>query len=281
MRAWVWTLGVVLAAGSVWAQDLRSPIAPDTTRVLGEAPIPDASPITVTTRVRHVSTVVLPVGTVIVDAVVGDATSWDVTVAAHLAFLRPLVSGARSNLVLLTAAGVLVPLVVIERADAPVDAVVPVTVAGGAVAASPVLTTPDAVAAAAVRAAEAWAAAEAAETHAAAQTDTARTAAQAALDTVRAAAPRQLVFPYRWAGAAAAVPWLVEQLWHDGQRTYLRTRATAPVLYEQRGGALVPVDDVTVLDGVLHIVPRVLGAGALEVDGRRLAWTAAAEPGAR
>lgn len=281
MRTWAWAFGVVLVAGSVGAQDLRVPIAPDTSRILNEVPIPDASPITVTTRVRHVSTVVLPAGTDIIDVIVGDAAAWDVTAAAHLAFIRPLVSGARTNLVLLTAAGVLVPVVVMERTDAPVDVVVPVDVVGGAAAASPVLTTPDAVAAAARRATEAWAAAEAAETHGAAQTNAARTAAQAALDATRADAPRQLVFPYRWTGAAAAVPWLVEALWHDGRRTYLRTRAADPVLYEQREGELVPVDGVTVLDGVLHVVPRVLGAGAIEVDGRRLAWTVAAEPGAR
>ena len=280
MKAWAWALGVVLAAGSVGAQDLRAPDAPDTLQIFAEASA-DTVPITVTTRVRHVSTIVLPAGTDIVDVIVGDASSWDVTAAAHLAFIRPLVSAARSNLVLLTGAGALVPLVVIERADAPVDAVVPVAVVGGTAAASPVLTTPDAIAAAARWTAEAWAAVEAAETRAVAQTDTARTAAQAALDTAHADAPRQLVFPYRWAGAAAAVPWLVEQLWHDGRRTYLRTRATAPVLYEQRGGALVPVDGVTVLDGVLHVVPRVLGSGAIEVDGRRLAWTVTAEPGAR
>ena len=275
MRAWAWALGIVLAAESVGAQDLRAPVAPDA------APIIE-TPITVTTRVRHVSTIVLPTGTEIVDVIVGDAASWDVTAAAHLVFIRPLVSGACSNLVLLTGAGTLVPLVVIERADAPVDAVVPLDIAAAATPENgPILTTPDAVAAAAQRAAEAWAAVEAAETHAAAQTDAARTAAHAALDTHRAAAPRQLVFPYRWTGAAATVPWLVEQLWHDGRHTYLRTRATDPVLYEQRDGVLVPVDGVTVLNGVLHVVPRVLGAGAIEVEARRLAWTVAAEPGAR
>ena len=275
MKALTLLLAWTLTAGPALAQDGTAPAPSDA------ALTHHAVPITVTTRVRHVSTVVLPAGTEIVDVIVGDASSWDVTAAAHLAFIRPLVTGARSNLVLLTGAGVLVPLVMIERADAPVDAVVPIDVAGGAAAANPVLTTPDAVAAAARRAAEAWAVAETAETRAVAQTDTARTAAHAALDTHRAAAPRQLVFPYRWTGAAAAAPWLVEQLWHDGRRTYLRTRAAAPVLYEQADGALVPVDDVTVLDGVLHVVPRVLGAGALEADNRRLAWTVAAEPGAR
>ena len=281
MKALTLLLAWTLTAGPALAQDGFTPAPSGAALTHGTVPSADTVPITVTTRVRHVSTVVLPAGTDIVDVIVGDASSWDVMAAAHLAFIRPLISGARSNLVLLTGAGALVPFVMIERADAPVDAVVPVDVAGGAAAESPVLTTPDAVAAAAVRAAEAWAAAEAAESHAAAQTDAARTAAQAALDAARATAPVQLAFPYRWAGATAAVPWLVEALWHDGRRTYLRTRATAPVLYEQVDGEFVSVDGVTVLDGVLHVVPRVLGAGAIEVDGRRLAWTVAAEPGAR
>ena len=272
MKVLTFVLAWTLTAGSALAQGGSTP-APS-----GDALTYHAAPITVTTRARHVSTIVLPAGTDIVDVIVGDAASWDVTTAAHLAFIRPLVRGARSNLVLLTAAGTLVPLAVIERDDAPVDAVVPIDVAGGSAAASPVLTTPDAVAAAARRAAEAWSAAEAAETRAAAQTDAARTAA---LDATRADAPRQLVFPYRWTGAAVAAPWFVDQLWHDGRQTYLRTRATTPVLYEQVDGALVPVDGVTVLDGVLYVVPRVLGSGAIEVDGRRLAWTVAAEPGAR
>ena len=56
-----------------------------------------------TTRLRHVSTVVLPETAEIVDVVVGDAAQWDVSAAAHLAFVRPLGEGSRSNVVLLTA----------------------------------------------------------------------------------------------------------------------------------------------------------------------------------
>lgn len=273
MRAVTLVLAWTLAAGPALAQDGRAPVAPDA------ASSPAEAPRTVTTRVRHVSTIVLPAGTDIIDVIVGDAASWDVTAAAHLAFIRPLVTGARSNLMLLTAAGDLVPLVVIERADAAVDAVVPIDVAGGTAAASPVLATTAAEAAMAQRATDAWAAAEAAETHAAAQLEAARTAAQATLDAHRAASPEQLVFAYHWAGTAAAFPWLVEGLWHNGQRTYLRTRALDPVLYEHVDGVLVPVDDVTVRDGVLHVVPRVLGSGVLEVNGRQLAWTVAVRPG--
>ena len=63
-------------------------------------------------------------------------------------------------------------------------------------------------------------------------------------------------------------------MWHDGRRTFLRTRAISPVLHERVGdGALEPVAVAAVLDDVLHVVPRVLGDGALEVGGRQLPWT--------
>lgn len=255
-----------LAAAPATAQGLRAPAAPS-----------DA-PITVTTRVRHVTTIVLPEGASIVDVVVGDAEWWDVSSSAHLAFIRPLVEDARSNLVLLTAAGAVVPLLVVEQAEATVDAVVRIKAPARAstpetAALGPVLTTAEAVASMAQRAVEAWEQAEAAEARAAERIERARTAAQEALDGRRETYPRQLQFDYRWAFDAEPHPWLVEGLWHDGQRTYLRTRATAPVLYEQVDGVLEPVRVAAVLGDVLHVVPRVLGAGALEADGRRIAWT--------
>ena len=257
-----------LAAAPATAQGLRAPSAPS-----------DA-PVTVTTRVRHVTTVVLPEGASIVDVVVGDAEWWDVSSSAHLAFIRPLVEDARSNLVLLTAAGAVVPLLVVEQAEATVDAVVRIKAPARAstpetAAPGPVLTTAEAVASMAQRAVEAWEEAEVAVARAAERSESARTAAREALDGRREAYPRQLQFDYRWAFGAEprSHPWLVEGLWHDGQRTYLRTRATAPVLYEQVEGVLEPVRVAAVLGDVLHVVPRVLVAGALEADGRRIAWT--------
>ena len=262
MRVWALALGCVLAAAPAAAQGLRAPAAP------GDAPI------TVTARVRHVSTIVLPETAEIVDVVAGDSAEWDVSASAHLAFVRPLVEGARSNVVLLTAAGAIVPLHVVERADAAVDTVVRVSAGGTAgTGGDPVLAAAESVAAAAARAAEAWEAVAAAEMRAAERIAAARLAAAAKLDADREAYPRRARFDYRWPAEAAAYPWLVEGMWHDGERTYVRTRATAPVLYERAGGELAPVAVAAVLDGVLHVVPRVLGAGALEVGGRRLAWT--------
>ena len=262
MRAWALSLGCVLAVTPVAAQ------GPD-------APATQDAPITVMTRVRHVSAVVLPEATEIVEVVAGDPEYWDVSAAAHLVFVRPLVEGARSNVVLLTAAGGVVPLFVVESADAMVDAVVRVeTPAGVPAGVVPVLAKAGAAAATAARAAEAWEAVAAAEARAAERAEAARTAARNRLDAGREAYPRQLRFDYRWPGRAAGYPWMVEGMWHDGRRTYLRTRAIAPVFYERADGELERVSVSAVLDDVLHVVPRVLGSGALEVGGRRLAWAA-------
>ena len=78
MRAWAIALGCVLTTSPAAAQELRVAAASA-----------DA-PGTVTTRVRHVTTVALPETAEIVEAVVGDAERWDVSAAAHLAFVRPL-----------------------------------------------------------------------------------------------------------------------------------------------------------------------------------------------
>ena len=218
--------------------------------------------------------IVLPETAEIVEVVVGDAEQWDVSVAAHLAFVRPLAEGARSNAVLLTAAGRIVPLALVESAESAVDAVVRV----GAAAAreeenGPVLAAAGAVETAAARAAEAWEAAGAAEARAAERIAAARNAASDKLDADREAYSRQARFDYRWPAEAAGYPWMVEGMWHDGRRTYLRTRALSPVLYERAGGELRPVAVSETFDDVLHVVPRVLGAGALEVGGRRLGWS--------
>ena len=234
-------------------------------------------PRTVTTRVRHVTVVVLPVSDTIVDVIAGDGEYWDVRAAAHLAFIRPLMAGAESNLVILTAGGAVIPLVVVERSDAPVDAVVRLGAEDGP-GTAPVLAPVSAVAAAARSAADAWASVATAEVAAAAQLEAARHATQAELDAGRAAYPRRLQFAYSWPrGEPRAAPFLVEGMWHDGEQTYVRTRAAAPVLYEYVGasGTLEAVTIAAVVGGRVHVIPRVLGPGVLEVNGERVAWSVA------
>ena len=257
----------VLVLGGVWALLASA----------GSAAAQDGAPRTVTTRVRHVSTVVLPATDTIVEVVAGDGEYWDVSASAHLAFIRPLIEGAESNLVILTAAGAVIPLVVVERSDAPVDAVVRLGPADGP-ATAPVLAPVAEVAAEARAAAEAWASVITTEAAATERLEAARRATQAELDAGREAYPRRLQFAYRWpAGDPRAAPFFVEGMWHDGERTYLRTRAVAPVLYEHTGasGALEVVTVVAVIGGRVHVVPRVLGPGVLDVDGERVAWSVA------
>ena len=263
MRAWALSLGCALAVMPAAAQGPDVPAAED-------------APLTVMTRVRHVSTVVLPETAEIVEVVAGDPEQWDVSAAAHLVFVRPLAPGVRSNLVLLTAAGDVVPIAVVESADATVDAVVRVgTAAVREPDSAPVLAFAEAVEATAAEASETWAAVAAAEARAADRVEAARIAALEQLDENREAYPRQLQFDYRWPAAAAGYPWVVEAMWHDGRRTYVRTRAISPVLYERVNGELERVSVSAVLDDVLHVVPRVLGSGALEVGGERLPWSVA------
>ena len=256
-----------LVLGSVWA------LLVSAAGVVAQ----DGEPRTVTTRVRHVTTVVLPTTETIVEVVAGDAEYWDVSAAAHLAFIRPLVEGAASNLVILTAAGAVIPLLVVERSEGAVDAVVRLGPTDGP-ATGPVLAPVSAVAAAAREAAAAWASVETAEALAAARLDAAQAASQAALDAEREAYPRQVQVAYRWPdGEPREAPFFVEGMWHDGERTYLRTRAEAPVLYEHAGGAgpLTAVTVAAVIEGRVHVIPRVLGPGVLEVGGERVAWSVA------
>ena len=275
MRSWFMAVlcASVVSAAAVGAQDAPAPDAP--------APVPaaaDGGPRTITTRVRHVSTVVLPTTETIVDVVAGDAEYWDVSAAAHLAFIRPLMEGAESNLVILTSGGAVISLVVVERSDAPIDAVVQLdtgdALAGGP-GSGPVLAPVSVVAAAARQAAAAWESVTTAEATAAARLATVATSAQAALDADREAYPRLLQFVYSFGERdARAGPFFIEGMWHDGEHTFLRTRATSPLLYEfSDDGSLDVVTDAVVIGGSVYVVPRVLGPGLLTVEGERLVWS--------
>ena len=61
-------------------------------------------------------------------------------------------------------------------------------------------------------------------------------------------------------------------MWHDGQFTYLRSRAQeAPALYELRDGepSLVAFD---LTEDGLYVARRVLGDGWLQIGDERLRW---------
>ncbi|MCY3700369.1 MAG: hypothetical protein OXH46_12195, partial [Gemmatimonadetes bacterium] len=64
----------------------------------------------------------------------------------------------------------------------------------------------------------------------------------------------------------------VEAMWHDGEFTYLRSRAQeSPALYELRDGepSLVAFD---LTEEGLYVARRVLGNGWLQIGDKRADW---------
>ena len=96
--------------------------------------------------------------------------------------------------------------------------------------------------------------------------------AAAEIEAFRAAYPERLRFEYRLDRDASERPFRIEALWHDGEFTYLRSRAQeSPALYELRDGepSLIAFDLTG--DG-LYVARRVLGDGWLQIGEERLRW---------
>ncbi|MCY3545387.1 MAG: TrbG/VirB9 family P-type conjugative transfer protein [Gemmatimonadetes bacterium] len=220
---------------------------------------------TLRARVRHTTVIVLPAGERILDFVAGDSEYWHLTGAANVAYLKPLAEDAATNIALVCESGRIYSFLVAERGEAPPHLVVRVEAgadaAGMAGSGAPAFVARSEVAAYREMATEAVEAARGA-----------RAAAEAEIEAFRASYPERLRFEYRLDRDAARRPFLVEAMWHDGQFTYLRSRAQeSPALYELRDGepALVAFD--LTQDG-LYVARRVLVDGWLQIGDQRLRW---------
>ena len=230
------------------------------------------------TQVRHTTVIVLPADENILDFVVGDSEYWHLTGAANVAFLKPLSPNAATNIALVCESGRIYSFLVAEHSDGPPHLVVrfesgteKAGLSGGGTG-RPAFGARSEVAAYQQMAAEAAEAARSAREAAEAGILEARTQAEAAIEEFRAAYPERLAFEYRLDGDAADRPFLVEAMWHDGQFTYLRSRAQeSPALYELRDGepALVAYD---LSEDGLYIARHVLGDGWLQIGDKRAAW---------
>ena len=222
--------------------------------------------------------IVLPADENILDFVVGDSEYWHLTGAANVAFLKPLRPDAATNIALVCESGRIYSFLVAEQSDGPPHLVV--RVESGAEAAGlsgggsgrPAFVARSEVAAYQQMAAEAAEAARSAREAAEAGILEARTQAESAIEEFRAGYPERLAFEYRLDGDAADRPFLVEAMWHDGQFTYLRSRAQeSPALYELRDGepALVAYD---LTEDGLYIARHVLADGWLQIGDKRASW---------
>ena len=230
------------------------------------------------TQVRHTTVIVLPADENILDFVVGDSEYWHLTGAANVAFLKPLRPDAATNIALVCESGRIYSFLVAEHSDGPPHLVVRFesgaekTGLSGGSRGRPAFVARSEVAAYQQMAAEAAEAARSARQAAEAGILEARSQAESAIEEFRAGYPDRLAFEYRLDGDAADRPFLVEAMWHDGQFTYLRSRAQeSPALYELRDGepALVAYD---LTEEGLYIARHVLGDGWLQIGDKRAAW---------
>ena len=232
-------------------------------------------------RVRHTTVIVLPADERILDFVTGDSEYWHLTGAANVAYLKPLAEDAETNVALVCESGHIYSFLVAEHGEKPPHLVVRVEAGADAAAMSAISGTrpgsPAFVARSEVEAyremaANATGAALMAREDADARIAAARAEAQAAVEAFRAEYPLRLAFEYRLDRSATRRPFLVEAMWHDGEFTYLRSRAPeAPALHEIRDGepSLVAFD---LTEDGLYIARRVLGDGWLQIGDERAGW---------
>ena len=245
---------------------LRVPVPTD-----GEGRIPRLR-----ARVRHTTVIVLPADERILDFVAGDSEYWHLTGAANVAYVKPLAEDAATNIALVCESGRIYSFLVAEHGEKPTHLVVRVEASAEAAELSgagvPGFVARSEVAAYRQMAAEAVETAGRAREQAEAGILEARRHAEAEIAAFRAAYPKRLAFDYRLDRRAPERPFLVEAMWHDGQFTYIRSRAQeAPALYERRDGepTLVAFD---LTEGGLYIARRVLGDGWLQIGDERLRW---------
>ncbi len=238
-------------------------------------------------RVRHTTLIVLPAGERILDFVVGDSEYWHLTGAANVAYLKPLAEDAVTNVALVCESGRIYSFLVSEHAEDPTHLVFRVEagaeaagMAGGS-AGGPAFVARSEVAAYREMAAGAAEAARRAQEQAEAGILEARRRAEAEIEAFRAAYPAWLAFEYRLDRRTSERPFLVEAMWHDGEFTYLRSRAQeSPALYEMKDGepSLVAYD---LTEDGLYVARRVLGDGWLQIGDRRAGWRFEPREGSR
>ena len=225
-------------------------------------------------RVRHTTVIVLPAGERILDFVAGDSEYWHLTGAANVAYLKPLAEDAATNVALVCESGRIYSFLVSESGEKPPHLVVRVEAGADAEAMSgaPGFVARSEVAAYRQMAAEAVEAVGVAREEAEAGIAEARGWAEAEIEAFRAAYPERLRFEYRLDRKVSERPFRVEAMWHDGEFTYLRSRAQeSPALYELQNGepSLVAFD---LTEDGLYVARRVLGDGWLQIGDKRAGW---------
>jgi type IV secretion system protein VirB9 len=213
--------------------------------------------VSLQTRLRYTTMIVLPDGEEILDVICGDKDFWVISSTHNIAHVKPAKEGAATNLNLVTSSGAIYSFLLTEKSAAP-DLKVYVEGALTAVTGKPKYYS-----AAQVETLEAQLA------DARATLKDADRKTEEALAGFRQEYPTRLQFPY---GAFKYErPFLVRSIWHDGQFTYVRSDATElPALYEVKDGQPALVN-FQVREGT-YVVPKVVEHGYLALGSQRFAF---------
>ena len=265
--------GALLFGGVVAAEESETPPPeprPQTPGVLRIQAEPDRI-VEVRAKTRHTTVLVLPRGENILDFVVGDSDYWHLSGSANLAYLKPLDEKVQTNIALVCESGMIYSFLVKEAPD-PHLVVRIESGRGTAPASRPAFVARSAVDDYREMARTAGQAARAAREAADLRSTRAESRAAEAVNQFRSDYPGRLSFAYQLDKKAHEWPFLVDAMWHDGQFTYLRSRAQeSPAIYELKDGkpSLVAYD---LTPEGLYIARHVLGDGWLRIGKKRARW---------
>ena len=223
-------------------------------------------------KVRFTTLIVLPEQEEILDFVIGDKGFWVVSGIHNLAYVKPAKVGVSTNLNLITASGHVYSFLLTEGESEPdlTLYVMPDETVARALGAPPMFYSAVQVDALQREVDAARLEADAARREIDTVRDAAAVATEDAITHFRASYPTELTFGYRF--KAAAKPFFVSAIFHDGRFTYLYAEAAElPALYEIRDEEANLVS-FQVEHGV-YIVPKVLEQGYLAIGKHRFVFT--------
>jgi type IV secretory pathway VirB9-like protein len=223
-----------------------------------EVTVSERSLVSLNTKVRYTTMILLPEGEEILDVVCGDRDFWVISAAQNIAHVKPAKEGASTNLNLVTASGAVYSFLLAESKQVPPDLKV-------YVAADPTTSRAQQkyYSATQVTALQA----ELTQARAALENATIRTTE--AVSSFRQQYPGRLEFAYGMPKYER--PFFVRSIWHDGEFTYIKAEARElPALYEVKDGQPSLVN-FQVQQGT-YVVPKVLERGYLALGKERLSF---------
>jgi type IV secretion system protein VirB9 len=251
-------VGLVVLVALVGAPVVPAAVRAQTTGIR-EVSASARSLITLQTRLRYTTMIVLPEGEEILDVICGDKDFWVITSTQNIAHVKPAKEGAATNLNLVTASGEVYSFLLTEKnGSSTPDLKVYVNADPSAPKGRPKYFS-----AAQVDAIQAQL--EAAR----ADVDAANRRAAESIAAFQQDYPPKLQFPY--GTPKYERPFLVRSIWHDGRFTYIKADATElPALYEVKDGKPALVN-FQVQQGT-YVVPKVVDNGYLALGKERLSF---------